>query len=262
MKQIRGFEFHEQSWVPKFLHQCVTDYLSCLLNHYHIYSSAIPLLVKLIETTGYLKIIDFCSGSGGMLTDIQCILQQDHHLPVSIELTDKFPITKFIKSEHNSFVSYQSQSVDVLKSTQSCHAIRTLFTAFHHFDTKDAQRILKNAVDSNDLIAIFEFNERGWRRCLFDSIIPFSVLRLTPSIRPKSNWRLFFTYVVPILPLIIWWDGVISNLRTYSIEQLKILVANLAANNYHWEIGTVSSGLRFYRITYVLGWPKQESKHG
>jgi len=36
------------------------------------------------------------------------------------------------------------------------------------------------------------------------------------------SWvQILFTYVVPILPLLIFWDGLVSQLRTYSVQELE-----------------------------------------
>jgi len=259
VKFIRYFELHDQSWMPKFLRQGVTDYLSQLLNYYQLYQPATFLLAKLIQTTGYNKLIDFCSGSGGMLMGLQQTLQKEYNLTITMELTDKFP-HPILTTNSDLSISYQPLPVDVLHTNQPYHAIRTLFTAFHHFNPQEAFQILSQAVNNNDPIAIFEFNERSWKRCLLDCIIPFSVFHLTPKIKPTSKKRFIFTYLLPILPIMIWWDGIVSNIRTYSVDELKTFVANLEASHYHWQIGKVPAGLRFYPITYLIGWPK-EKKH-
>ena len=46
---------------------------------------------------------------------------------------------------------------------------------------------------------------------------------ITPRIKPLSATQLVFTYVIPILPLLIAWDGAVSNARTYSQDDLRQL---------------------------------------
>ena len=67
-------------------------------------------------------------------------------------------------------------------------------------------------------------------------IIPL-VWGFTPLIRPLRWWRLALTYLVPILPLLILWDGVVSSLRTYAPADLEKLTTGLGGDGYHWRSG-------------------------
>ena len=67
--------------------------------------------------------------------------------------------------------------------------------------------------------------------------------------------RIVFTYLIPIVPLFVLWDGVVSSFRTYSVKEMKALVANLnGGDNYDWDIGKVKSGPGV--ILYLLGTKK------
>jgi len=48
-----------------------------------------------------------------------------------------------------------------------------------------------------------------------------------------------FTYLIPVLPLIVLWDGIVSMLRIYSPEQTKELTGDLQRPDYAWEIGRI-----------------------
>jgi hypothetical protein len=62
-----------------------------------------------------------------------------------------------------------------------------------------------------------------------------------------------FTYVVPLIPLFISWDGAVSNARTYTVKDMEELVAPLRAEGYRWEIGTLEG--RGGRRAWLLGVP-------
>jgi hypothetical protein len=68
-------------------------------------------------------------------------------------------------------------------------------------------------------------------------LVPFNVLAMMPLARPFRWAWLVFTYLIPLLPLIVFWDGVVSMLRIYSPEQMKALTAEFQAPNYLWEVG-------------------------
>ena len=81
---------------------------------------------------------------------------------------------------------------------------------------------------------------------------PISVLLTTSFIHPFKIGRIIFTYFIPIVPLLVLWDGIVSSLRTYSVDEMNALIASL--NNketFNWEVGKVKSGPG--KILYLLG---------
>ena len=51
---------------------------------------------------------------------------------------------------------------------------------------------------------------------------------------------------MPLLPLCIFWDGLVSCLRTYRVDELRALVDGLD-DGYRWEAGTVRKAGRNVR---------------
>jgi hypothetical protein len=56
---------------------------------------------------------------------------------------------------------------------------------------------------------------------------PLSVLITTPFIRPFKIGRIIFIYIIPITLLFVWWDGIVSSLRTYSVKKMKGLIKDV-----------------------------------
>ncbi len=83
---------------------------------------------------------------------------------------------------------------------------------------------------------------------------------MTPLMRPTFA-RLLLTYVLPLIPLVSAWDGVVSSLRSYTEEELRLFVADLDGDDYRWEVGRIEPA-RFGRpaITYLLGWPSRDQQ--
>jgi len=122
----------------------------------------------------------------------------------------------------------------------------------HHFKPNDAKNILQNAVDSNSSIAIFEGQERSFGSILAMLFSPVSVLITTPFIRPFKIGRILFTYLIPLVPLFTLWDGVVSALRTYSVNEMQGLVDAVENNDrFDWNIGKLKSGLGV--VLYLIG---------
>ena len=57
------------------------------------------------------------------------------------------------------------------------------------------------------------------------------------------------------MPLIVWWDGMVSLLRIYSPEQMKRLTEGLRAPDYAWEIGEFHVRGIAGQLPYLIGRP-------
>jgi hypothetical protein len=148
------------------------------------------------------------------------------------------------------------QPIDARNVPKELKGLRTQFLSFHHFKPKDAKLILQNAIDTNNSIAIFEGQERSIPSILAMIFSPISVLLTTPFIRPFRFGRIIFTYLIPIVPVFVLWDGIVSSLRTYSLQEMNGLVGSLnGKENNDWEINKVKSGPGV--ILYLLGTKKQ-----
>ena len=256
MARVHLFEFEDQKWFPSFLRNYGTDFLQFLSNKTKMYKPIVPIIEKGLHLSKTNRIIDLGSGGGGGLIWLNSELKKN--IPdITIALTDFYPnipAFEFTKNKADNF-EYIEKPVDARSVPKALKGLRTLFLSFHHFKPKDAQLILQNAIDANSSIAIFEGQERSLPSLLAMLLSPISVLLTTPFIRPFKMGRLIFTYFIPIVPLFVLWDGVVSALRTYSILEMKELVENLSgAEQYDWEIDKIKSGPGV--ILYLLGTKK------
>jgi len=85
-------------------------------------------------------------------------------------------------------------------------------------------------------------------------LAPVMVLLLTPLVRPFRWDRLLWTYLIPVMPLVALWDGQVSNVRTYSLPELRDLTKTIESDGYIWEVGQVGYFPRL-RATYLFGYP-------
>jgi hypothetical protein len=220
-----------------------------------MYKDVIPVLKKGLESTENTQIIDLGSGGGGGMIWINEELQKSNP-DLKIILTDFYPNTEafdYTKAQSPNF-DYISTPVDARNVPSDLKGLRTQFLSLHHFKEKEAQLILQNAVDAKSPIAIFEAQERSIASVIAMIFSPLTVLFTAPFIRPFKLGRIVFTYLIPIVPLFVLWDGVVSSLRTYSVKEMHDLV-NLLNNkdNFDWEIKRIKSGPGV--ILYLLGTP-------
>ena len=222
----------------------------------------IPLFQKALSHARTSKIVDLCSGGMGPWKNLRKQLNNSG-LPVTITLTDKFPNPKsLMRLEHNSIegIKYFPNSIDATNVPDNMDGMRTLFEGFHHFRPEKARKILLDAQSKRKAIGIFEASlipPTGIILLLLSPIITLlTYLFVTPFIRPFRLSRILFTYIIPLVPLATCWDGVISMLRVYSVEELIDLIEPFRSNNYIWETGHASTGTPIFNFTYIVGYPK------
>lgn len=257
MKRVHLFEFEDLGWFPGFLRNYVTDFLQFLSNKMKVFKGVVPIIEKGLDASGTNQIVDLASGGGGAWASINESLKKDGR-EVRIVMTDYYPNLKAFEytKKQSPNLDYVSTPVDARKVPPDLKGLRTQFLSFHHFRPDDAQKILQNAVDSKSAIGIFEGQERSVPSIIAMLLSPISVLLTTPFIRPFSIGRIVFTYLIPIVPLVVLWDGVVSSLRTYSIAEMNEMVARLGnTESFRWEAGAVKQGGA--RVLYLLGYPKQ-----
>jgi len=131
-----------------------------------------------------------------------------------------------------------------------------MFSSFHHFPPAEARAILQDAVNCRQGIGIFEMTGRDAATILRIFMAPFFVMRLTGSIRPFRWSRLLLTYLIPVIPLVVMMDGIVSCLRTYTIPELTELTGSLEGTPYDWEIRKVHTPGSPFPLLYAIGWPR------
>jgi hypothetical protein len=258
MKRRRLLEIHEQPWCPPAVRNGATDCLAAIAAGLQQYRGAVPLLAAALQTTGSRRIVDLCSGGAGPWRGLAPALQRRlRGEPLTVLLTDLYPSWRSTDAAPDPLI-FVPFPVDATQVAPSLGGFRTLFTAFHHFAPAQAQAILQSAVDAGEGIAIFEQTRRHPLALLVMLVLPLLAWLLTPLIRPWRIERFFWTYVLPAIPAVLCFDGVVSCLRTYTPDELRALAAGLHGPAYDWQAGRVRSPLSPLGVTYLIGAPRGE----
>jgi len=61
---------------------------------------------------------------------------------------------------------------------------------------------------------------------------------------------------VPLVPLTCWWDGVVSQLRAYTFDELIGLDDDAAPDSYEWTAGRIALPSFPGHLTYLIGYPR------
>ncbi len=256
------------------LRNLVTDALQALWQFGNSYRPILPILHKALAADAArgefgpdrVEILDLCSGGSGPWLRLAPELARSYGLKVHVRLSDKYPnFGAFSCARERSQregagveIGSVAESVDATNVPAHLSGFLTIFSAFHHFGPELAEEVLRRAAEEGRGIGIFEVACRGPRTMLTLCVTPFLLLLLTPFIRPFRWSRLFWTFVLPVVPFVIWYDGMVSCLRTYSQTELWEMVEPLTAVQssawqYVWQVGETHTGL--LPVTYLVGYP-------
>ena len=237
MSRLHLFEWEDQSWFPALLRDCGTDFLRFGVTRIDQTENFEPLLQDLLERNGSARVTDLCSGGGGPIEKLAVGLVAAGH-EIRVTLTDFYPNTdafERIARESNGLIDFHREAVDARDVPGSLAGVRTMFNAFHHFRPEDAKAVLADALRKRRPIAVVEVLRRepvSLVGIVLNALI--GILFVTPFIRPFRWSRLLFTYLIPVVPLFMLWDGLVSCLRGYTPAELDQLTSGLRADDWVW----------------------------
>ncbi|KAM0719731.1 hypothetical protein Q7P37_003864 [Cladosporium fusiforme] len=296
--RLHLFEFCDLPFVPFAVKQCAQNTLTAHWTQRipflqerapaKLAADLIDEVFHAIEGDGLWKVVDFCSGSGGPTPHIERHLNskrvQEGRAPVQFFLSDLHPnLDAWIEhASHSANLSFIPDPVDatnppfaaISSSTpgdkeaardrglehDGCKVFRLFCLAFHHFDDEGAQRVIKSTMNTSNAFVILELQERRIGSVLLMTL-ELGLLFLMAVFWYPNDWLyLFFTYILPVLPPMHAFDGMVSCLRTRTFEEfVDLLDAALGKNhrrNASSPLVTVQRGdwvFTNYRVLHT--WP-------
>ncbi|MBS2029165.1 MAG: hypothetical protein JST54_14775 [Deltaproteobacteria bacterium] len=257
--RLHLFELEDQPWFPAPARDAGTAYLELSLRVSGQAKLLAPTVVHALEESGQTEIVDLCSGGGGpwgVLAEELAALGKPFHLT----FTDRYPNAQALDAlvqRDPAHLSFRTEPVDATRVPPDLRGLRTVVNAFHHFRPDEAKGLLQSARDAREPIFVLEFASRS--PAFFFGVLlgPLITLFAVPFLRGlRASW-LALTYLFPLVPFLVGWDGLVSALRVYSVPELEAMTRGLAAPGYRWSVGQVRLGKAPAYATYVLGVPER-----
>ncbi|CAN8098392.1 unnamed protein product [Discula destructiva] len=145
---------------------------------------------------------------------------------------------------------------------------RTFNLAFHHLPTPLATSVLHDTLTTSSGFAIIELQDRHLRSFLAVCLLGLGVLAFAPYFAWK--WRspgtLFWSWVVPVLPVVLVWDGWMSSVRTRTVGEIEALMAEGggggAAKGWDTRTGRVMHLPPFAEVNWIIATKREGIQRG
>lgn len=231
MRRFHLFEFNDLSWL-QVLHEALLDCLNLVHRLSGPYRSMSPYLDDVMREAGKKDggILDLCSGGG---EHIRALVEDAKlaglRLP-KITLTDLYPRPQYYEKLQKEFgpnqINYVATSVSALSDNSELARGKMIMlcSSLHHFKPVQAREIIAQALRSSGGIIILEMTPRKFKtmsRVVVESI----PMLAAPFFAHKfSLMKFVFTTLIPVIPFMFAFDGIVSCLRTYKEEELMAMI--------------------------------------
>lgn len=257
MKRIKTKEIHERSWCPELFRDSLTEFLSIVWTM-GVYKQAIDKINRLVCAWKIKTIVDLCSGAGDYIPEVlKKIKSADENSEVVIYKTDLYPNKRFFNTEDKQ-IKYWQKSLPADKAFDQFDALFCMFSALHHFDENELLKIFSHAAKNSKGFAFFDVSQRRWWTDIIPNIFLPGMLWCVAPFLKHFSWKHFiFIYLIPIIPVIVFIDGILSRMRAYKKEELQCLADRVTRNYPDFHINITEHKLMggMQKVTEIVGCP-------
>jgi hypothetical protein len=261
MKRIHAFELEDQPWFPRVIREAGMAYLRFAGEKLGQWERVRPAVEGALERSGEHDVLDLCSGGGGPVMALARGWHADGR-KVGVTLTDRYPddgARRLAAEAGIPGLSYDAEPVEATDLRGDRPGLRTLFNAFHHLRPNEATALLASVVRDRKPIAVVEVLKRSPIAMLGLLFAPVIVLLLVPFLRPFRLVWIPLTYLVPIIPLFVLWDGMISCLRIYTEDELLEMASQAdPEGSFDWRVESIDLSPQPIAGSALIGIPREQ----
>ena len=214
-------------WFPTILTRCVHEFMTWFVHKVKAAKPFMPIIEEGLQYADKIVVLEKKGGAG-------------------FETLEVF-LDEGLEKIHVDSDTFEANEEGLYVSVNS----------FHQFDEDQARSILEKVASKRQPIAIVEGNNDSlWQVFGMTVIVPLTVLLTAPFVKPFRIERLIFTYLIPILPLVIFIDGFLALFKLYAPRDLDELTAFIDQRKYVWRSGKLDNE-RGGKIIYLLGYPEK-----
>ncbi|MCB0390210.1 MAG: hypothetical protein KDD58_02910 [Bdellovibrionales bacterium] len=229
MNNFRLFEFCDKAWAPNWYHKALHKYLIFFYKTFGYHKLWLDDLNEFIRNDKDNTFLECCSGSGDCLPLLVCELDDDKTKGKKFILTDLFPLEESIKRyKASKNFHYYNEPVDASNVPEELNYSRIFINSFHHLPPDVAKGVLQNSLKQNKNLLILEYVSQSWVAYFLMMLGPFILFTTLPFVLKGKNlvWTSLFTYIIPLFPIMLLWDGLVSCNRFYTKKDFENILGD------------------------------------
>lgn len=229
---MRFFEFGDLTWIPHIYHYYLRVYLMFFIKFVGYDKLWAKQTQAFLSQTDASSIMEYGSGSGEPLMRMVSQLDCEKAKSLSYTMSDLNPFPEFVTKVNveapNNF-TYIETSVDAANHKPQDGQAVVFINSFHHLPPKVAHYVIKNNLENGNEMLILEY-VRNNLLAYFSMLGGVLIVLLTAPFVSKLKHlplTILFTYIIPLFPLMMLWDGLISCRRAYSSKFFDNIVKEI-----------------------------------
>jgi hypothetical protein len=220
------FEFMDQDWLPSSLRGTLREILLCACNKPFrpYYAWVADEVLRAAKAGGFTTLVELGAGPAPITRLLARDPRSDGLRLVPCDINPDPPAYDQLAKRCPGKVVPRYDPVDFSQPQQwEPHTLLYLSGAFHHIPPQHRAGILTSLTNSAGRVMVFEPLRRTAGSMLFvlASIVPALVLPAWLVARPGRLRRLFWCWLVPVAPLMFWWEGIVSCLRMWTDQEWR-----------------------------------------
>lgn len=150
---------------------------------------------------------------------------------------------------------YWPDAVNAAAVPADLSGVRTLINVLHHLPPADVQAALTSAAEQRQPFFAVEIVGRHPASLVATCSVAALVWLGGPLLGRRRWGYLALTWLLPILPLMLVWDGFASCMRAYGDEELRRMTERAERPGYQWTVGRTPTGIPWVPLRWVRGEP-------
>jgi hypothetical protein len=210
------FEWMDLKWIPANLRKALFNAfefsLNVLRNYYKLIANEIYQEIKGGEKV--TAIVEIGAGNCNASLELYNLIKDKNIKIIVCDINPNVELFKKIEKATKGKIKpiYHSVAANNASKYIPKNSLVFFSTSFHHFHKLEQEKIIKSFSLNSNRIMIFEAIKRNVPYIILASTLFIPILFLFPIVRPRLS-HFFWCWLVPAVPFLLTWDGIVSCFR-------------------------------------------------
>lgn len=229
LPRYSGRELADYDWFPAVLRDGVTDFLAFFAVFSGLREKAYRAIARALEMTNEGRIVELCAGSGfGGLKMLGRVASIARLPTLKLLLTDLYPSREWPKVLALGGGALSARTAEACRALQEERGVFVMFAALHHLQPSEVSSLVRTAADSGKAFVSVDYFQRGRLVDVIPLFLgPLLMVVTAPLVYPFSVKRIVLSWIVPVLPVLLFLDTLLTILRSYRADELRRLIGEI-----------------------------------